>query len=86
MGLCKSFPLSGQISKAKGIPSCIWTAPIPFPEASHSTIKVFVKSGVVKTGALHITFLSCSKSLVAYGVHENASFLVSSIKSVVILP
>jgi hypothetical protein len=81
-----SFPLSGQLSKARGLPSYIRTTPIPFPEASHSTIKVFVKFGVVKTGALHITSLSCSKSLVASGVHENASFLVSVIKGAAILP
>ena len=86
MGLCKSLPLSGRLSKARFLPSYIRTAPIPFPEASHSTIKVFVKSGVVKTGALHITSLSCSKDLVTSRVHENASFLVSAVKSVVILP
>jgi hypothetical protein len=86
MGLCKSFPLSGQLSKARGLPYCIRTTPIPFPEASHSTIKVFVKSGVVKTGAFHITSLSCSKYLVASGVHENASFLVSVVKGASIIP
>jgi hypothetical protein len=86
MGLCKSLPLSGQLSKARGLPSCIRTAPIPFPEASHSTIKVFVKSGVVKIGAVHITSLSCSKDLVASGVHENAFFLVSAVKGAAILP
>ena len=43
-----------------------------FPEASHSIIKVFVKSGIVKTGARHIASLRCSKALVASGVHENA--------------
>jgi hypothetical protein len=86
MGLCKSFSLSGRLSKSRGLPSYIRTTPIPFPEASYSTIKVFVKSGVVKTGSLHITSLSCSKALVAYGVHENASFLVSVIKGVAILP
>ena len=85
MGLCKSFPLSGQPSKARGLPSCIRTTPIPFPEASHSIIKVFVKSGVVKTGDLHITSLSCSKYLVSSRVHENASFLVSIIKGVAIV-
>ena len=42
--------------------------------------------GVVKTGALHINSLSCSKALVAYEVHENASFLVSVIKGAAILP
>jgi hypothetical protein len=75
-----------ELSKARGLPSCIRTTPIPFPEASHSTIKVFVKSGVVKTGAFHITSLSFSKALVASGVHENVSFLVSVVKGVVILP
>jgi hypothetical protein len=86
MGFCKSFPLSGRLSKARGLPSCIRTTPIPFPEASHSTIKVFAKSEVVKTGALHITSLSCSKALVVSGVHENASFLVSVVKGDAILP
>jgi hypothetical protein len=38
------------------------------------------------TRALHITSLSCSKSLVTFGVHENASFLVSVIKGATILP
>jgi hypothetical protein len=86
MGVCKSFPLSGQLSKARGLPSCIRTTPIPFPEASYSIIKVFVKSGVVKIGDLHITSLSCSKALVSYGVHENASFLVSAVKGASFLP
>jgi hypothetical protein len=86
MGLCKSLPLSGRLSKASGLPYCIRTAPIPFPNASHSTVKVFVKSGVVKTGALHITSLSCSKNLVASGVYENASFLVSAVNGAAILP
>ena len=45
-----------------------------------------MKSGVVKTGALHITSLSCSKVVDASGVHENASFLVSVVKGVAILP
>ena len=56
------------------LPSYIKTAPIPFPEASHSTIKVFVKSGIAKTGARHIASLRYSNALVALGVHENASF------------
>jgi hypothetical protein len=86
MGFYKSFPLIGRLSKAKGLPSCIRKSPISFSEASHYIIKVFVKSGVVKTGALHIAYLSCSKYFVAFGVHENASFLVSVIKGVAILP
>ena len=59
-----------------GLPSCIKTTPIPFPEASHSTIKVFVKSGVAKIGARHIASLRRSKALVASGVHENAYFSI----------
>jgi hypothetical protein len=86
MGLYKSFPLSVQLSKARAIHYFIRTTPIPFVEASHSTIKVFVKSRVVKIGALQITSLSCSKDLVAFGVHENAFFLVSDVKGAAILP
>jgi hypothetical protein len=86
MGLCNSFPLSGQLSKARALPSCIRTTPIPFLEASHSTIKVLVKSRVVKIGSFHITSLSCSNDLVSFGVHENASLLVSDIKGAAILP
>jgi len=43
--------LIGRLPKEMGLPYCIKTTPIPFPEASHSTIKVFVKFGVAKTGA-----------------------------------
>ena len=76
----------GQLSKATGLPSCIKTTPIPFPEASHSIIKAFVKSGVDKTGARHIASLRCSKALVASGVHENASFFNNVVRGVAILP
>ena len=69
-----------------GLPSCIKTAPMPFPEASHSTIKVFVKSGVANTGALHITCLRSSKAFVASGVQENASFFSNVVKGAAILP
>ena len=69
-----------------GLPSCIKTAPIPFLEASHSTINVFVKSGVAKTGATHIASLRCSKALVASGVHENASFFNNVVRGSSILP
>ena len=69
-----------------GFPYCIKTTPIPFPEASHSTIKVFVKSGVAKTGARHIASLRCSKALVASGVHENVSFFKKFVRGAAILP
>ena len=69
-----------------GLPSCIKTTPIPFPEASHSTIKVFVKSGVAKTDARHIYSLRCSKALVALGLLENASFFNNFVRGAAILP
>ena len=55
-----------------GLPSYIKTTQIPFPEASHSTIKVFVKFGIPKTSASHIASLRCSKALDASEVNENA--------------
>ena len=69
-----------------GLPSYIKTAPIPFLEASHSIIKVFLKSGVTKTGARNIASLICSKALVASGVHENASFFNNVVRGAAILP
>ena len=69
-----------------GLPSFIKTTPIPFPEASHSTIKVFLRSGVAKTDARHIASLRCSKALVALGVHENAYFFNNFVRGPAILP
>ena len=60
-----------------GLPAYIKTTPIPFPEGSHSTIKVFVKSSVAKTGV---------KALVAARVHENSSFFNNVVIGVAILP
>ena len=76
----------GQLSKAMGLSSCIKTTPIPFPEASHSTIKVFVKFGVAKISAWHISYLRCLKAFVASGVHENASFFNNVVRGAAILP
>ena len=69
-----------------GLPSCIKTTPIPFPEASHSIIKVVVKSGVANTGARHIASLRCLKALVASRVHENSSLFNNVVRGVAILP
>ena len=69
-----------------GLPSYIKTTPIPFPEASHSIIKVFVNYGVAKTGARHITSLRCSNAVVASRVHENASFFNNVVRGAAILP
>ena len=74
------------LSKVTGLPSCIKTTPIPFLEASHSTIKVFVKSRIAKTGARHIASLRCSKALVASRVHENESLFNNVVRGVAILP
>ena len=68
------------------LPSCIKTTPIPFPEASHSTIKVFVKSGIAKIGARNIASLRCSKALAASGIHENAYFFNNVVRGAAILP
>ena len=73
-------------SNAMGLPSCIKTTPISFPEASHSTIKVFLKSGVANIGALHIAYLRSLKAFVAFGVQENASLFNNVIKGAAILP
>ena len=59
--------------------------PIPFLEASHSTIKAFVKSGVAKTDARHIASLRCSKALVSSGVHDE-SFFNNVVRGDAILP
>ena len=69
-----------------GLPSSIKTTSIPFPEASHSTIKNFVKSGVAETCARHIASLRCSKALVALVVHENASFFNNIVRGAAIHP
>ena len=68
-----------------GLPSCIKIAPIPFLEASHSTIKVFVKFGVAMTGARHIGSLKCSKVSFALGVHENAYLFNNVVRGAAIL-
>ena len=75
----------GWLVKEIGFPSCISIAPIPFPGESHSTIKVFVKSGVTKIGALHMASLICWKAWVSSGVQENASFFSNDVRGASIL-
>jgi hypothetical protein len=65
MGLSKFFNLRWLLSKARGLPSCIKIVPMPCPEASHSTIKVFVNLGVARTRVVHIASLRFSKYLVS---------------------
>ena len=84
--MCKLFPLIGWLSKEMGLPYCIKSMLIQFPKASHSTLKVFMKSGITKIGAQHISSLRCSKSLVASGVHENAYIFNNVVRGAAILP
>ena len=72
--------------KVMVLPSCIKTTPIPFPKTSHLTIKVFVNSGIDKTGSRHIASLRCSKALVPSRVHENESFFNNFVRGDAILP
>jgi hypothetical protein len=57
MGLTKFFPLSWILSKEMGLPYCIKTAPITWPDASHSTKNVFVKSSVAKKIFVYVASL-----------------------------
>ena len=84
LGILQCIDRNGRISKEMGLPSCIKMAPMPFPNTSHSTIKVFVKSGVVKTIVLHIT--SFQKLGPTYGVQENVSFFNNVIRGGSSLP
>ena len=55
--------------------------------ATHEKIStiLLVKFGLVKTRALHISSLSCSKYWVASIVQKNASFLVHEVRCVDII-
>jgi len=75
-----------KLSKVMDISYCIKIEPIPFPKASHSTIKVFVKSNVAKIGTWHIASLRCSKAFVTSGVHKIAYFFNNVVRGAVILP
>ena len=86
MGFFKLFPLIAWLVKERGCPSYISTTPIPFPEASLSTIKVFLKSGVAKIGDLHMAPLTCWKAWVSSGVQEDAYFFSNLVRGASILP
>jgi hypothetical protein len=70
--------------RTRVLPYCIKNSPIPWCEASHSTINVFVISGVDRMGIVHITFLNYSKALVASSIQENYSFFNNDFKGVYI--
>ena len=65
---------------AKGLLDGVNTGTIPFPLASHSTSNVCVKSGSLRTGALHIASLICSKAYYALSVQTKLPCFVHSVK------
>jgi hypothetical protein len=67
-----SKTMSFLLSYAIGCRYCIITAPIPSPDASHSSKKGRVKSGSVKTGQVPITSFILSNVLWASSIHLNA--------------
>jgi len=70
--------------KAKGFPSCMRTTPIPFPEASHSNTKVFVKSVSASTGVEHIASFKAWKACSAVEVQVNEFFLGREVRGAAI--
>jgi hypothetical protein len=55
----------GRLKNATGCPSWVSTAPNPCDDASHSTTKVFVKLGMVRTGAEVTAALRAPKAAAA---------------------
>uniref|UniRef100_A0A0A9AJ18 Uncharacterized protein n=1 Tax=Arundo donax TaxID=35708 RepID=A0A0A9AJ18_ARUDO len=62
------------------------TAPNPCDEASHSTMKVLVKSGMARIGADVTAALSVSKATAASAFQENPSFLRRAVSGAAMEP
>jgi hypothetical protein len=73
-----------MFSKERGLPYCIKNAPIPWPNASHYSINVFVKLGVANMRVVHIASLSFSKDLDSSSAQENASFFNNVVRGDII--
>jgi len=84
MGLSKLFPLSLLLSKARVLPHCIKFAPMPWLEASHSTMDIFVKLGVTRMRVVHVASLSSSHDMIAYLVKENVSLFNNFVRGAII--
>ena len=79
-----SLLLIFRISNVIERPSCIKTAPISNSEASRSTIKGFVKPGIVNTDVDDIMFFNASKHFSASSFHRNEFFFNKSVRGVVL--
>jgi hypothetical protein len=69
----------GRLKNATGWPSCTSTALNPCDDASHSTTKVFVKSGMARTGAEVTAALRAPKAVAALSSQAKPSFLRSAV-------
>jgi hypothetical protein len=67
----KCFPLNCLLSKANGFLSCINTAPIPCHGASHSTMNVLPKSGVVNIVVQDMAHFKRKNAKVSSSFHTN---------------
>jgi hypothetical protein len=69
-----------------GLLSCINTALIPIPDASHSTLKDLIKSGKAKTGAKQSLSFNNLKALSCSSFHLNPTdFFTISVKGAAIV-
>jgi len=71
---CKGWRgATGRLKKATGCASCMSTAPKPYVDASHSTVKGLVKSDKVSTGADITAALRALNAAAASSFHVNPS-------------
>jgi hypothetical protein len=84
--MSKNIPFNTWLKKAKGCYYCIKTAPIPLPEASHSTTKGKLKFGNIRTGGLVTAAFNFSKAASATSFQAKAFFFNKSVKGAAIDP